>query len=290
MSTSTDEMPALRDALFRVPRRHELLNDLGVGLALASATATAFSQLLSHAGFVTLVTGLPTFLFGVLWSALLRSNRKLAFKRVRIGWILSVPIACANASVSAGLLALLDPTWAGGDPLKSVLGGMLLGATAGVIFWFPALVLTLVCFGIPRVWAHHVAERGLAGRERGELIVGAVSALIALLSMVAAATLRPLGDPAHELGFLPVLLGLAGLVVSLAATAAAVARVRARRAFVEQVEAGRVPHFRVDALPEGKVLLRVLPQGEHYRVADFEEAVATIDAAGELAPLRSREG
>jgi hypothetical protein len=77
-------------------------------------------------------------------------------------------------------------------------------------------------------------------------------------------------------------LAVAALACSGTALVSALARGRARKAFVREVEAGKVKQFRIDALPEGKVLMRVVAQGEGYRVADFEEEVALLDEAGEV--------
>ena len=50
---------------------------------------------------------------------------------------------------------------------------------------------------------------------------------------------------------------------------------------MREVEKGAVAGYRVDAAPEGKVLVRVKSMGEGYRVANFEEEIYTLDEAGE---------
>jgi hypothetical protein len=55
-----------------------------------------------------------------------------------------------------------------------------------------------------------------------------------------------------------------------------------RRRFVREVEAGRVTGFRIDAAPEGKVLVRIANHGEGYRVADFVEEVAALGRDGDI--------
>jgi hypothetical protein len=158
-----------------------------------------------------------------------------------------------------------------------------LGAVIGAVVWIPALVLTLLCFGLPIWRAERLAAQGLAGRERGEVLVGAAAAALSGLALPLAllaassadAPLRP-----SALWITPVLAAL-GLGTGVTTTAMAWLRGARRKAFVARVEAGEVEHFRVDTTEAGKVLVRVVPQGEGYRVADFEEAVAELTAAGE---------
>jgi hypothetical protein len=156
----------------------------------------------------------------------------------------------------------------------------LLGATFGAIVWIPALLVTLALFGLPIASAQRLAKKGLAGEERGELIVGLVCAVISLVGLVISF------DGAHFPGLGPLLeaprlFSLLGLVAGLATTIIAQARAARRRAFVTRAEAGNAPGYRIDTTDEGKVLVRIVAQGKGYRVADFEEEVFELDAEGE---------
>jgi hypothetical protein len=153
-------------------------------------------------------------------------------------------------------------------------GGMVAGVTFGAIFWIPGLILTLLVFGLPIARAQRLAAQGLAGQERGDGFVGSASAVIALLALASSFI------PSGEAGWM--LSGLAAFAVALggATLGTSLWRERLRRAFVAEVEAGRVEHFRVDASAEGKVLVRVVTQGEGYRVADYAEEVAALDGEG----------
>jgi hypothetical protein len=57
-------------------------------------------------------------------------------------------------------------------------------------------------------------------------------------------------------------------------------RDRARRAFVAEVDAGRVPGLRVAALPEGPSLLRDAPPNEDPRVTDYAAAMEAFPREG----------
>ena len=62
-----------------------------------------------------------------------------------------------------------------------------------------------------------------------------------------------------------------------------------RRAFVSDVEAGRVEGYRVKDVPEGRVLVRVVHQGEGYRVANFTEEIYLLDEEGRATEARALE-
>ncbi len=156
------------------------------------------------------------------------------------------------------------------------------------MFWFPALLATLLFFGLPIHRARKVAERGLAGEERGELLVGAACGLVSA-AVVGFVVFMRHRDSAHfhyaghQMAFL-VASGLAAIggASGLFAALLALARDSRRRAFVARVSAGSEVGYRIDATPEGKALVRVTSQGEGYRVADFEERIADLDARGEI--------
>lgn len=268
--------------LFRARQRLEALAVAAVGVSMAAATGAVFRALMGNGGDGKVVwyTAVPTLVLGTLWAVLLRWRKTVGTTSLRMGWLLSVPLAALNGGLAAGLLLLNDRTPAGA--LERFFLGMLMGTTFGAMFWIPGLVMVLMAFGAPIAWAQRQATQGLAGQERGDGMVGAASALVALC-----ATLTVLYRTDTKGGVAEVLgLSALGLVLGAATMALAAWRDRQRRAFVAAVEAGQVQHFRIDPSPEGKVLVRIVAQGQGYRVADFAEEVAALDRDGAV----TREG
>lgn len=273
----------MEPTLFRSRRVLERLADLAIGLALAAITATIFTELFNARRDSTAVfTGAPTLFFGTVWALLLRWRRTVSGGRVRVGWLASIPLAMTNSAVAAGLmLATLNHS---ARPITNFFLGVAAGATVGVIFWGPALVATLVCFGIPIAWGQLQASKGLAGQERGDSLVGLTSASIAgvaLLTTLAKHT-------RHSGAGFTLALSAGGVTLGVLAAILAWRRARQRREFVAAVEDGRVPSFRVEPSAEGKVLVRIVSSGEGYRVADFAEEVARFDAGGEVTRTSGR--
>jgi hypothetical protein len=96
---------------FQTLRALRTLNIAAVACAMASLTAVAFSYLLRPLGHesspgevVALVTGASTALLGALWAWVLRSPKTVALRKVRWGWILSLPLASLNAALACDLL------------------------------------------------------------------------------------------------------------------------------------------------------------------------------------------
>jgi hypothetical protein len=242
-----------------------------------------------------IVVALPTLLIGVLWAAILRDSRRVSLgvwtasgkrREVRLGWLLCVPLAMLNAGVAAGALVLTtESNWS----LGSFALGMLLGATIGAMIWIPALLLTILCFGLPIERARKLAEQGLAGKDRGELWVGGASLVVTALSLLVTATLLE-ETKFFRVGVLDLAVLLtvqiASAAVSGLATITAWRRERARKVFVSKVERGEVPQFRIEPTREGKVLLRVPTHGDSYRVTSFEEEVAALDEEGAVREAR----
>ena len=263
------------------------LNVLAVGAGLASVTGAIFSLMFSSGSDAVrlgISTTLPTLVLGMVWAMLLRWRKTVGASALRWGWLASIPLAALN-----GGLATVGLFWNGNNNVLEAVGmGVLFGSTIGASFWVPGLIATLVCFGIPLAWGQRLAAKGLAGEERGELLVGAVSALVGIFGVLIAAVAPPphFFDPSQAWGLSAVrgLIEAVGVVAALAGGAAAlVSQLRAerRRAFVRNVEAGTVPGYRVEQSHEGKVLIRVNAQMPGYRVADFHEEVYALDEAGE---------
>lgn len=259
--------------LFRARQWLEGLTVASVGVSMAAATGAAFRTIFGASGDPRMVwyTAMPTLVLGTLWAVLLRWRKTVGKSSLRLGWVLSVPLAALNGGVAAGLLLVNDRHPAGA--LQRFFLGLFMGTTFGAMFWIPGLVMVLLAFGLPIAWAQRQAARGLAGQERGDGMVGAASALVAL---VAASTVMYRPDAR---GAVAAVLGLSalGLALGVATMAMAAWRDRQRRAFVAAVEAGQVAHFRIDPSPEGKVLVRIVAQGQGYRVADFAEEIAALD-------------
>ncbi|NUO50922.1 MAG: hypothetical protein HOV80_18875 [Polyangiaceae bacterium] len=264
-----------------------------MGLALAAATGAVLGHIFDS-GHFALISALPTLFYGLAWGLLLRDKSTLGKSGIRKGWVASIPLAMANGALSSALLLCTERP--AGELLERFLGGAVLGATFGALIWVPALILTLVLFGIPIAWSQRLAEQGLAGEERGERVVGATSAAIGLV----AAGLAP-SIPIHfnapperlaveQIGVWLVFgLSLLSLLVGGASTLLATHRASRRKQFVSAVEDGSVSGYRIDTDAEGKVLVRIASAGEGYRVADVEEEVAALDEAGEVvAPLERR--
>jgi hypothetical protein len=169
------------------------------------------------------------------------------------------------------------------DPLRDFLIGMAAGSTIGAMIWIPALIATIIVFGLPIARAQALAAHGLAGEERGERIVGTVCAVVSAVALCFGTALR-----AHY-GWIWSTMTFGGIGAVAGAIAASLAwrREVRRRDFVSSVEAGRIPGYRIAALPAGKVLLRTVSQGESYRVADFEEPIAELGAKDEVTRLRA---
>jgi hypothetical protein len=247
-----------------------VLNVAAVGLALAAVVAAVFGA--GGDPKAPAATGLPTLVVGTLWALLLRWPRTIKNTSFRVGWVTSVPLAALNGGVACALVM------ADGNSFPA-LAAFIAGATFGAMVWLPALLLTLLCFGLPIASAQRLAARGLAGEERGERIVGLACTAMSALAL-AGATFEPTWP--HR-PFLPLIYGLAllGLLTGGAAFFLAHAREVRRRRFVARAEAGEVQGYRVDPTEEGKVLVRIVSQGEGYRVADFEEEVFDLGAEGE---------
>ena len=180
--------------------------------------------------------------------------------------------------MSCAIMFLSEP--GGGEVLAKLFGGFALGAIAGAFIWIPALVLTLLCFGLPIARAQRLAEQGLAGAERGEVTVGASCLMLAMLGI--------LFSHATDGSSFALATGLLGGIAGGGAWWLAARRERERTQFVAQVERGEVPDFRVEHVPEGKALVRLVPQeGLAYRVADFRAEVCMLDEEGRATTVRA---
>lgn len=282
---------------FSTSRSLGRINVAAVGVALAACTAAAFDFAHFASGWAV---GVPTLVLGTFWAHLLRRKSTVGNSGLRWGWLASIPLAALNAGLACAALFLTEEH--GGDVAGPIVGGLIAGATFGIFIWAPALVATLVCFGLPMAWAERLASRGLSGTERGERILGAACTVLGAGALAATALAPPrpeyldpdgggiftqsgaLFDSGHRFAQV---LACVGMALGACAFALAHLRTRRRAEFVAQVEAGAVPKFRVDTSPEGKVLMRVDARGAGaYRVADYEEEICRLDAEGEAIEVR----
>jgi len=281
-------------AAFAAPKVLRRLNIAAVGLALAASTAAVFGSV-GHE-FSGLVTGVPTLVIGMLWAWVLRLPNTIGRSTIRWGWLMSVPLAALNAGLAGGLLLAADGS---GNTVQKFFGGMAFGATLGVFFWMPALLLTLAAFGLPIAWAQKLSKKGLAGEERGESLVGVVCTVLALLAFLLSfgQAKAPEWVESPDLANTKAALVAAGVVFMRiaavlgvlaggAAASLAMWREAKRRAFVTEAQKGNIPGYRVDDTAEGKALVRVSSQGHGYRVADFTEEVVLLDEEGHATESR----
>lgn len=239
-----------------------ILNVLAVGGSLGAFVGGLLARIL-HVGTTAGIV-FPTFIAGVLWTTLLRWPRTVGTSGIRWGWLASVPIAYVNCAVAIAFSVSQDDAL-----VKRVLGSLGL-ALFGTIVWAPALWLTLLCFGVPLAWAERLAKQGLAGSERGEVCVGAISATLCFAAVWIVPIALPVAGPDDVAAFIGPFAVAGALCGGLGAVLATLRGVR-RRVFVANAEAGRVPGYRVEPTPAGKRLLRVTSHGRGYRVADDEE-------------------
>lgn len=265
------------------------LNVAAVAFTLAACTAA----LLDHASLASAwIVGLPTVVVGAIWAKLLRRRSTIARSGLRWGWIASIPLAALNAGLACAAMSASGSS----DRVEHLLLGFLAGMTLGAFVWLPALLVTLVCFGIPIAWAERLSAKGLAGTERGERIIAVVCVVLGIGALALASTGHsvplelhdgPFGGPSDAGRITSRLfagaLAVSGVLLAVFAFAVAQLRERRRKHFVTRVEAGEERHFRVEATAEGRVLLRIEAQGRGaYRVADYEEEVCRLDAANEV--------
>ncbi|MCL2726323.1 MAG: hypothetical protein FWD69_18030 [Polyangiaceae bacterium] len=278
--------------IFRSLTALRVLNVLAVGFSLAAATGSVLGSLGSIFGSkvssAVCASSLATLFYGLLWALALRHRATIGKSSVRIGWLASIPLAMANSATAVVLANALD-----GSGSTNVVEMAVVGATFGALVWLPALIVTLLCFGLPIAWSQRRANSGLAGEEQGEAVVGAISAIIAICAALLLRAWRVVDvnpdtfNPDTYMVYPNVTsmtvvatIAFIGALTGVLATVFAAWRGRARRTFVREVEAGKITNFRVDTTAAGRVLVRVTPGGEGYRVANFEEPIAVLDDLG----------
>lgn len=266
--------------VFSAPRSIRRLNVAAVATSIAACTAAVAMAVTTRGWQWALMAGAPTLFVAWVWALCLRWQKETGSGR-RWGWFLSAPLAAMNAGLACGAMFLHDTPRSPG----AFFGGVVLGATFGFIIWLPAMCAVLVLFGIPIAHAQRLAQRGLAGEERGERTVGTIAAVLGA-GALALAWLVPSRSPWPENvvaevigGLLFNALAIASILCGSLAAARSTARERRRRRFIARVEALEEPGYRVEPTPAGKVLVRVAPVTT-YRVSDRAEELFELDDAG----------
>lgn len=156
----------------------------------------------------------------------------------------------------------------------------MLGGTFGAFVWVPALVVTLVVFGVPLWHGQRAARQGIGREEKAERTVALVAVTLACLALMTLPLLPFASLQAWWLGALAAIGLVGGSVAALDATR----RARERRAFLVRVESGEAAGYRIDtAVDQARQLVRVVATGEgSYREPRFAELLAELDDAGEV--------
>lgn len=272
-------LPTPLPEAFRAPRLLRWLNVVAVGFSLAAATGLVLGTLIQSD--VALPSSATTLFFGLLWARVVRARRGGR----PVGWLAAVPLAAMNAGAAFSIVH--------GVSVGSFVGA----AVFGVVIWGPALVVTLLIFGVPLYRAQRAADQGLGSEDRGDRIVGGVAAAIAALALVAlpfAASLESRPDTNWDGEGLPEMpaplavgglaaIAVCGLGAGLAALVYATRRERARRRFVSDVERGAETGYRIESQPDGASLLVRLSGTEpgYYRTPRLAEPVVELDPLGE---------
>jgi hypothetical protein len=275
----------VRDPILPTPFRplpaFRVLNTLAVASAMMAPTGLMLEYLFASPVSQPPTSGravLSSVVVGLLWARLLRSQRRVTRWNIQIGWAMSPVFAVLNGALIGPVLFARAPVHTFAEKLVLTLRGCLAGAIFSPVVSLPALLVALVCSGYPIARAERLSARGLAGEEQGERAVGLIAAGLGVLSTL---SLRGLFHLPADLRLL--LEGFSLLAFLTGTCAALLSTVRAgrRRAFVAHAEAGRVPGYRVETAPEGKVLVRVETSGDVYRGSEHFEAVVELDHNGE---------
>jgi hypothetical protein len=255
-----------------------------VGFSLAACAGVVFAGVLGSSfmsgddvspfasGWVTpgLASGISTLLFGLVWARVVR----IRSGKFPLGWLAAIPLAALNAGTALGLIMSAESS--GGA--AGFLGGLVLGATIGAIFWIPALVVTLLCFGAPLLIAQRAADQGLGSEDRGERTIGVAAACFALLALLLVTGIH---HPALE-GTVLASMAAIGLVTGTASAIYATTRERKRRLFLGNVVMGAEDGYRVTDAAGQALLVRVTRTPEAYRGVDLEEPLLELDGSGDM--------
>lgn len=264
--TALRPLPALRS-----------LTATAIGLSMAAPTTALFGEGFAHADPTG--TTLATLLCGALWAWLVLPDPRQGRAPKLTSFAVAIPLAILNASLSAASLFAKDGV-AGhhlGDLASSLVGGALAGATFGVVYWVPGLVLTLLWFGLPLRAARAWARRGLDDAEAGLGLVAIAAAFPALGTVLVAK-----GTAAAAL------VGVVGTALTATLLALLVARRVRRAGYLRAVARGRVPGVRLEHTRTATQLVAHRELPEPYRAnAAPDEVLLVLDEPAQERAVRA---
>lgn len=256
------------------------LNHAAIALSLAACTGAALSSMFAEPDHlfdteapVGTVCAATTALFAYIWARLLRAKR---FSGHAPMWILSIPFAAANAGCAAAtLVALTAPR----VDVLGVLGVALAAVIAGFFIWLPALVLTLVLYGVPIALAVSKAIKGVGGADRGERTLGLLTSLYATGALVFLGL-----QPHRTLDEIAVsLLAVLSVLVGSTATVISHRRVAHRVRALDAIREGSVEGYRVtEGLDGRRILVHESAQTNAYRDTQRVSEIAELDEHGDV--------
>ena len=235
------------------------------------------------AGFF--VATLAIILAGAMWARTMRT-------RIRRGWLLSIPSSVIPVAILSGFVLLrahLDD-WATWSFHQSVL----------------VLLAMWIFIGLPMLVALWLSKRGPLAEEKGEALLACVGVILSLAGLwtplallhgccgvlpwfgVRSYMLQDEWTLARVIALLAILVAEALLALLLAATvlARSLARASAHRQFLQQVEGGLAPGYRIDVRNRQRVLVRMVTLGDGYRASEHPEDIAQLGIDMERATSR----
>ncbi len=272
-------------AFFCASRALAGLQTVALACAMSAMAGAAFAYL-SRRLTIGLVAAVPTLLMSFVWLAFVRLHPRFGLARGRLRWLSSVPLAVANGALAGGFFCA---TFGWFHVPSTFFGGAMLGATYGIVYWAPGLLLTLLFVGVPLRYAERQAAR-LGGHDRGGRVLG-ITALA--LTVFAAISLWYVDSSNHVTHFTE--LSAAGawmercaavffdaviavaVVLAVVVIVSATVRETQRAAFLRRAESGRIPHYRIDMSAAGRVLVRLEDAREPYRAAAVPTSALLLD-------------
>jgi len=144
-----------------------VLNVMAVATSLTCCTGAVMPFLFGGGGafFLTIFGG------QLLWVML--SRLEATFLGTRWAWLACVPIGYLNCAMTIFMMTGRK------DALSERIVMSLVMSVPAAIVWVPALLVGLALYGVPMELSRGWSKSGLAWRDRGEALVGAVSAGLA---------------------------------------------------------------------------------------------------------------
>ena len=252
-----------------------VLNVIAVATSLTSCTGAVMPFLFEGGAFFLTIFGGQ-----LLWVML--SRLEATFLGTRWAWLACVPIGYLNCAMTIFMMTGRK------DALSERIVMSLVLSVPMAIVWVPALLVGLALYGVPMELSRGWSKSGLAWRDRGEALVGAVSAGLAVIALIRVwfiASRAPHVLDGSDTSDTSTAVPRIGAIAVFAIVAGGVAvllvglRARQRRAFLRSAAAGDAPGYRVEIGATATRLFRVRAADDGYRSAAVEEEVY-----GEAAP------